>query len=317
MTEPDRRQAESAFPAGAELGEGPVWDTLSGTLFWVDVLVGRVHRFWPGRGVDVAARVGSSVSAVAVRKGGGLVLALDDAVGLVEPEEVAMVLTPQDGLGAPGAWLSSDDLRVARLAMPAFDPARVRFNDAAVDPEGRFLVGTMDWEEAAPIGAVYQVSADGDITQLLDGVTESNGIDIADDGRTLYYVDSATGGVSAFERAPETGALRRPRRIIEVPPAEGVPDGLTLDAEGCLWIAIWGAGEVRRYRPDGRLLSVVEVATRQVSSMAFGGDRLEELFITTARTGLDHRELSRSAVAGDVFWCESGTTGRQSPRFAG
>lgn len=317
MSGPERHPAEVAIPARAELGEGPIWDGSSQTLLWVDILVGHVHRFWPDGGIDVAREVGSAVTAVGLREAGGLILALQDGVALVGEGDVGAGLSRPDGATGYAMHLSGERLPFERLPAPVIEADRVRFNDAAMDPEGCFLAGTMDWREEQPLGSLYQVAVDGAVRELLTGVTVSNGIDISEDGRTLYYVDSAAGGVTAFQRNPETGDLRHPQRLVEVPTADGVPDGLTLDAEGCLWVAVWGAGQVRRFSPEGILIGAVEVPAQQVSSVAFGGSDLAQLFITTARVGLDQVELAGSPRAGDVFWCDSGTTGRPAPRFQG
>jgi len=317
MNGPRKDAVEVAVAARAELGEGPVWDVASQTLFWVDILVGHVHRFWPDKGVDVAVEVGSSVSAVGVRESGGLILALQDAVALVEAADTNRALSCPDGLAAYDRCTATGRLDARRLPGPKIEARQVRFNDATVDPEGRFLAGTMDWHEEAALGSLYQVGGDGTVTELVDGVTVSNGIDISDDGRRLYYVDSGLGAVLSYKRDPETGAIRDPQRVVEVSTSDGTPDGLTLDAEGCLWVAIWGAGEVRRYRPDGGLISVVEVPASQVTSVSFGGRDLQELFITTARIGLDQVLLAESPRTGDVFWLHTSTAGRAAPRYVG
>ncbi|HXW82755.1 MAG TPA: SMP-30/gluconolactonase/LRE family protein, partial [Acidimicrobiales bacterium] len=194
---------------------------------------------------------------------------------------------------------------------------RVRFNEGKVGPEGRFVAGTMDWHEQEALGKLYQLGPDGAVTTLLDGVAISNGLDATDDGKALFYIDTPLGGVDVFERDPATGALSGRRRFVDVPAADGAPDGMTLDAEGCIWVALWGGGQVRRFDPSGRLIAAVEVPARQVSSVAFGGDHLDELFITTARVGQPQAALSGQPRAGDLFWCSPGVTGRPWPRFAG
>jgi sugar lactone lactonase YvrE len=307
-----------AIPAKAELGEGPVWDGGTGTLYWVDILVGRVHRLWPGRQQDLSADMGTVVSAVGLRASGGLVMAIRDGIALADAEAVRSALVESEP--TEGVWRcasSAVPLRWERYPVVHVDVEKVRFNDALVDPEGRFLAGTMHWHETAPVGALYQVGPDSAVVELLSGVTESNGIDITDDGRTLYHIDSGSGSVAAFDRDPETGALQNRRLVVEFTSPEIAPDGMTLDAEGCLWVALWGAGEVRRYTPAGQLVESVSVPARQVTNVAFGGASLGELFITTARIGLGPVDLAAEPHAGDVFWCEASTTGRLPWQYAG
>jgi sugar lactone lactonase YvrE len=293
--------AEPLLSVGAELAEGPIWDDRTGMLYWVDILVGQVHCYDPSSGVDVVADAGCPVGAVGLRRSGGLVAAMVDRIGLVD-----------DWPSVPGEPLSFVPLGDFRA-----DSDRVRFNEAKVDPEGRFVAGTMHWHEREALGSLYQFDADGRVVTLVEGVTVSNGLDVTEDHRTLYYVDSATGLVEAFDREPETGRLSGRRAVIAVPEGEGKPDGLTLDAEGMIWVALFGGSEVRRYAPDGTLLARVAVPTAQVTSCAFGGPDLGDLFITTAALGLPPEERHRQPLAGSVFRCRPGVVGRPAPRFAG
>jgi sugar lactone lactonase YvrE len=146
------------------------------------------------------------------------------------------------------------------------------------------------------------------VTELFGGVGLSNGLDWSDDRRVFYYSDSHAGGVDAFDTDPDTGALSGRRRLAEV--SGGVPDGLTLDAEGCLWLAVWGSSELRRYTPDGRLDTIVKLPVSQVSSAAFGGTDLSTLYITTARENFTPADLAAQPHAGDIFACTPGVTGR-------
>jgi sugar lactone lactonase YvrE len=252
-------RAEVAIPAQCELAEGPVWDPRPGVLRWVDILAGHVHSFDPGTGERDWFDAGDPVGAVGLTSSGGLVLALVDGFG----------------------WY--DGSAVTRFSDFLTDRSVVRFNDGKPDPWGNFCAGTMAWEEGAPGGAVYRLSPDGAVTTLLPDVGLSNGLDWTDDRRTFYYADSTSGGVDAFECDPDTGVLGARRRFVTVPDAGCLPDGLTLDADGCLWLAVFGSGELRRYTPDGRLDTIVRLPARQVTSATFGGPDLGTLYITTAR----------------------------------
>lgn len=317
MSTVTRYQAETALPARAELGEGPTWDSQTRSLIWVDIVAGKVHRFRPDLGTDVAAETGTSVGSVGLRAGGGLILSLADGLGLASADQVRDALPEDARPPVPGGRHAGTAIACERVPGLAVEGGKVRFNEGKADPEGRFLAGTMHWEEREPLGSLYQLSPDGRADTLLDGITVANGLDFTDDRRTMYYIDSAVGGVDAFDRDPETGRLSGRRRVADVPAPDGSPDGMTLDADGCLWVAVWGGGQVRRFAPDGRLIGVVEVPARRVTSAAFGGENLDELFITTARIGQSQRELAAQPRAGDLFWLRPGVTGRPWPRFAG
>jgi sugar lactone lactonase YvrE len=197
--------------------------------------------------------------------------------------------------------------------VPGFSVDRnaVRFNDGKPDPWGNFCAGTMAWDETGhPPGSLYRLSPDGTVTELFGGVGLSNGLDWTDDRRLFYYADSNSGRVDLFDSDPDTGALAARRPFVSVPQADGIPDGLTLDAEGCVWLAVWDSGELRRYTPAGRLDTVVRLPARQVTSAAFGGSDLGTLYITTARTGLSPADRAGQPHAGDIFACTPGVTGR-------
>ena len=158
---------------------------------------------------------------------------------------------------------------------------------------------------------LHQTRPDGfryGVTELVGGVGLSNGLDWSDDRRTFYYADSLSGGVDLFGTDPDTGALSDRRCFITV--SGGIPDGLTLDAEGCLWLAVWGTGELRRYTPDGTLDTVVRLPVSQVTSAAFGGADLSTLYITTARENFTPADRRAQPQAGDIFACTPGVTGR-------
>ncbi|HEU5417982.1 MAG TPA: SMP-30/gluconolactonase/LRE family protein [Streptosporangiaceae bacterium] len=310
-------QAEVALPSQAELGEGPTWDDRTRSLLWVDIVAGRIHRFRPDLGTDVSAGVRSTLGAVSLRADGGLVLALTDGLGLASASQVRAALPEDARRLAPGGRHAGVTLGYQRVPGFAVAGDEVRFNEGKADPEGRFLAGTMDWHEREALGSLYQLEPGGRVSRLLGDVTISNGLDVSDDRRILYYVDSAAGGIDAFDRDPGTGRLSSRRRVAEVPRSDGILDGLTLDSDGCLWVAVFGGGQVRRYAPDGRLIGMLEIPARQVTSVGFGGARLDELFITTARIGQPPEALARQPRAGDLFWCQPGVSGRPWPRFAG
>ena len=287
--------AEVAVPAQCQLGEGPVWDLGRGLLWWVDILAGHVHAIDPGTGARTWFEAGDPVGAAGLTRSGGLVLALMDGFALAD----------------------HDGQRLTRLPGFGTDRSAVRFNDGKPDPWGNFCAGTMAWDETgSPPGSLYRLSPDGTVTEQFGGVGLSNGLDWTEDRKLFYYADSNSGRVDLFDTDPATGALGSRRPFVTFPEAEGFPDGLTLDAEGCVWLAVWDSGEVRRFTPDGRLDTVVRLPARQVTSAAFGGPDLGTLYITTAWEGLTAADLAEQPHAGDIFACTPGVTGRPPFLFA-
>jgi sugar lactone lactonase YvrE len=279
--------AEIAFPAQCELAEGPLWDASRGLLRWVDILLGRVHALDVASGAHRSFGAGDMVGTVGLTRSGGLVLALAGGFALSGPD--GQDLRPFGDFSA--------------------DRSVTRLNDGKPDPWGSFWAGTMAVPEDSGFPcSLYRLSPDGVVTELFGGVGLSNGLDWSDDRRVFYYSDSHAGGVDAFDTDPDTGALSGRRRLAEV--SGGVPDGLTLDAEGCLWLAVWGSGELRRYTPDGRLDTIVKLPASQVSSAAFGGTDLSTLYITTARENFTPADLAAEPHAGDIFACTPGVPGR-------
>lgn len=282
--------ADVVLDARAKLGEGPVWDPREGVLRWVDIQPGLVHRFDPATGEDTAFEFGEPVGTVAVRARGGLVLAT-----------------------ASGIWTCANDgSGRERRHEVGTDPPGGRFNDGKADPWGRFWAGTMlDSQDGA--SALYRLDPDGSLHRVVADVSISNGLGWSPDGTTMYYVDTRTRGVDAFDHDQETGALTNRRRLADV--GRGWPDGLTVDADGGLWVALWDGWGLCRYTPDGRLVETVELPVQRITSCAFGGPELSTLYITSARTGLS--EPDAQPHAGSVFACTPGVCGQPPGEWAG
>jgi sugar lactone lactonase YvrE len=285
-------EAELALALRAELGEGPVWDERSQELYFVDIMGHRVHAFTPDSAHHRSFPTGGLVGAVVLRDDGGLVLAAQDG----------FFLANSDGTG------------LERFGEFRIDLGTVRFNDGKVSPTGRFLAGTMDHAHLQPLGSLYILSADARVSVLLEGVTISNGLAWDADATTFYYIDTPTGSIDAFNFEPETGGLSNRRVVAEV--TDGSPDGMAIDAEGYLWVACWGGYRVDRIDPaDGSRLATVRVPTSHVSSVAFGGPTLEDLYITTAREDLSAAQLAGENHAGDLFVVRTGVPGLVPDRF--
>ena len=283
---------EVAFAATAILGEGPTWDPATSRLTWIDILGSRVHSVEPGSGRASVMLTAQHVGSARPRAGGGLVVNLRDGVAVYD---------------ADGAfrWLHREPV-----------PGR-RGNEAVVDPHGFLWAGTMRYDEAPGGGTLSRIGPDGSAVRVLDDVTVSNGTGWSPDGRLMYYVDSPTRRIDVFDVDPDTGLVAGRRPLAEVEKGAGVPDGLAVDADGCVWVALFDGGAVRRYTPDGRLDRTVALPVPRPTAVAFGGPGLADLFVTTARVGLSPAELPARPRSGSVFVLPGAGTGLPSTPFAG
>jgi sugar lactone lactonase YvrE len=281
--------------AHAQVGEGPSWDALTARLMWVDTNGRRVHQYDPvtHRG-GVLLETPADVGAVVPRRQGGVAIAMD-----------GVFATYDAGATTPSMIIP---IGIGRFA--------TRMNDGKCDPQGRFGAGTAAYGLPPGSGSLYRLDRDLTATRVLDGITISNGLGWSPDGRTMYYIDTATGGLDAFDFDPRSGGISNRRRLITVPPGRGDPDGLAVDGDGGLWVALWGGGAVQRYEPDGRPDQLVNLPCRLVTSCAFGGVDLDELFITTASVGLTADDLSAQPGAGGLFSCHPRRTGLPTNPFA-
>jgi sugar lactone lactonase YvrE len=285
-----RLRADLVHDAHAQLGEGPIWDARAGELLWVDIMAGIVHRLDPATSADRALDAGQPVGAVVPRASGGYALALRDGYAVADDAGVRLVAPVDEG---------RRDLRM---------------NDGACDSAGRFWAGTMHLDEVHGAGALYRLDADGAVETMLAGVTISNGIGWSPDDTRMYYVDTPTRGLDAFDFDAAEGAISNRRRIATVDESDGFPDGLAVDAEGCIWVALWEGWAVRRYSPGGELLAVVDVPAARVTKPAFGGPGLDRLYVTTAAPdAADHAQPH----AGGVFSADPGVRGLPPGTYAG
>lgn len=277
-----------AVRAEAILGEGPVWDPATGRLLWIDILGSRVHTYDPATGRRTLRRTGRHVGAVRPRAGGGLVLNLRDGIGLTDPDGTFR-------------WLHREPV------------AGRRANDAGVAPDGSLFAGTMRYDEAPGGGTLSRVDGDGTVKVLLDDVAVSNGVGWSPDGRLMYYIDSPTRRVDVFDVGEADGRIGNRRAVVAIEDGAGFPDGLCVDADGCVWVALWDGGAVRRYTPAGDLDREIRLPVPRVTACAFGGPGLTDLYITTARVGL----TSPHPLAGSLLVVPSAGKGLPQPPFAG
>ena len=279
------RPERVAAPA-ATLGEGPCWDTTAQALYWVDIPVGRVHRMDSG-GALASWDIGQPVGAVVPRASGGLVLAA---------REGFLSLDPATG-------------EVATLAVVEPDRPDNQMNDGACDRAGRFYAGTKADDERPGAGALYRLDPDLRVTTMCTGIGISNGIGWSPDDRLMYYIDSLEYRVDVLDYDPLTGQMGERRPFARLGSGEVVPDGLAVDSDGGVWVAVWGGGVIQRYDPSGRLIGAVRLPASHVTSCTFGGPGLDQLYVTTA--------AGPGRSGGALFTCPAGIAGLPAYPYRG
>lgn len=269
-------------------GEGPVFSPIWGGLRLVDLFAGDVLTL-RGDGSVSRRHVDTIAAALRPRAGGGAVIALERGFALEDADGTLSRL--------PEVWAD----------------ASVRMNDGAAAPDGSFYCGSMAYDQRTGAGSLYRLDSDESVSLVLPGVTISNGLAWSPDGSLAYYNDTPTGRIGVFDWTPETG-LTGLRTFAEIPEKDGYPDGLTVDSEGGVWVALYAGGAVRRYAPDGSLDEIIEVDASRVTACTFGGEDLRQLFITTSRENLEPGE---DPLAGSVFTATPGVTGLPAAAYAG
>lgn len=279
------------------LGEGPVWDVERQRLWFIDSLGCRVFCCTETGSEIRAWTVPSPIGSMALRQSGGAIVAL------------------RDGFHA----LDFDSGALEFLVDPESDLLGNRLNDGKVDPRGRFLCGSMDTGETEPTGTLWRLDPDLSLHPLETGIICSNGPCFSPSGEILYFADSFSGEISAFDYDVETGTAANRRRFA-APPADrgGAPDGATVDAEGCVWSVSVFDGRIHRYTPDGAIDRVIEMPVCKVTSLAFGGPDLATLFVTSMAEPPLPKYPGDGPLRGATFRIDGlGVTGRPEPRFAG
>jgi sugar lactone lactonase YvrE len=271
--------ADVLIDAAADLGEGPAWDAAEDCLVWVDITAGELHLTEASGALRRTHRIDEHLGAALPAAGGGWLLATRSGFSTLSVD------------GDLHPLLLVHDRR-----------SDLRFNDAKCDPRGRAWAGSMAYDGTPGAGALYRLDPGPTATVVVAGVTTGNGLGWSPDRRELYFVDSPTQTVRAYPYDHHTGHIGDPRLVVAVPPGAGTPDGLCVDDEGCIWVALWDGSAVRRYTPGGRLDAVIPLPVARPTSCCFGGD---VLYITSARHGLANVQ----SPAGAVFAVDVGTTG--------
>jgi sugar lactone lactonase YvrE len=261
-------------------GETPTYDQRTGLLYWVDMEAGGLMTLDAAGAID-RLTVDRIAACWRPRAGGGAVIGTEHGFAFI------------------GA-----DASIEKHSM--FTDAALRMNDGGCDPQGRYYCGSMAYDETPGAGTLYRLDLDGTVSVVLTGTTISNGLVWSLDGTQLYYIDTPTQRVDVFDFDPVAGALLERRPAVRIDPELGHPDGMTIDAEGGLWVALWDGRAVHRYDPDGTLTEVIEVAASQTTACAFGGPNLDQLYITTSRRDIDP---AVEPLAGALFTVRPGVSG--------
>jgi L-arabinonolactonase len=287
-------KAQSILECRNRLGEGPVWSAAEQALFWVDIVASAIHRFEPASGEHRTWPVPEHVGSIALRERGGLVLALKSGFATFDPAtgQVEMI-------NACEAHLPEN-----------------RFNDGRCDLAGRFFAGSLPYDESTPRGSLWRLDPDHSAHCVLSGIMCPNSLCWSPDGATMYFTDTPTREITAYDFDLEEGVPSNPRLFVRAD-SGGFPDGSIVDSEGFLWNAEWGGARVVRYAPDGTIDRIVEVPAQRVTCCAFGGPDLKTLYITSAWDRMSEAELREWPLSGNVFACDAGVAGRPETRYLG
>lgn len=264
-------------------GEGPLWMSSLNCLYWVDILRRELHTYHRDSGNDEVRVLPGVVTALAATSTGQLIAAADNGFARLYPGRAAL---------DPITSVHSGD----------------RMNDGACDPAGRFVAGTLTHARQPQRCALYVL--EGQRARLLvDRLTVSNGVAWSPDGTTMYLVDTTPRTIWAFDYDVEAGQIGAARSWVECPESEGRPDGIAVDTDGCIWVAMHWTGRIHRYAPNGDLETVLWAPTKRITSLAFGGRRLDELYVTSGCFGYDEGALVDDPYAGALFRFVPGATG--------
>lgn len=283
-------KAELVIDTKATLGEGAIWHPTEKKLYWIDIEGQYLYRYDPETKINDSFELGERVGTVVPVIGGGVLVALQNGIHFLDTQTGTL-----------------------RFINNPLTDTNIRFNDGKCDPSGRFWVGSMHLQQTKGTAALYRMDTDGSIQKMVDGVTISNGIAWSSDKRKMYYVDSPLHRIDVFDYDDATGNISNRRTVIIVPDNLGDPDGMTIDTEDKLWVALWGSNAVGRFDPTtGELLEKVEVPAPQITSCAFGGTNLDTLYITSAREGMNEDQLKEHPLSGALFAVKTSYKGRDA-----
>jgi sugar lactone lactonase YvrE len=274
------RNWELILDEKCSLGECPVWDSRQKRIFWIDILSGMIHYYCQDKNEYKVFGLGQVLGSIALRKTGGLVAAIRGGFATIDVQKET-------------TWM---------IRQVEYGLSDIRFNDGKCDPAGRFWAGTMSISNLSGLGSLYVLDTNYCVKKKIVGVSCSNGMAWSPDTKTFYYIDTPTRCVVAYQYDIHTGGIKGKRTVIKIPEGDGYPDGMTIDTEGMLWIAMWDGWKIARYNPyTGEKLHEILLPISRVTSCVFGGESLEDLYVTTAKTGLTDEELKTQPLAGSLF----------------
>ena len=270
-------------PHRSVLGEGPVWDPSRGNLLWVDIESGQILEYNNERKEIIILNAGSRVGCFSICTDGNLIAGTEEGILRINRTTGKRVI----------------------VAQPEASIVGNRFNDGKTDAKGRFWAGTMPLKENAPLGSLYRIENTYAVEKLFGEVTISNGICWSHDNRYMYYIDTVKLGVDRFDFDLESGKLSNKTKLITIDPSDGYPDGMTIDAEGMLWVAHWGGWQITRWDPsNGKKIGSIRMPASQITSICFGGTDFKQMYVTSARRGLSAEQLIKEPLAGSTFVIE-------------
>ena len=281
------------YPSQNILGEGPLWNVKEQAIYWVDIDGKKIQRFYPETQKYESFDVPVKVCLMAFRKRGGMICGTEDGFYFWDHETQKMDF----------------------ITHPEKGKKESRFNDGKVDRKGRLWAGTMTFEGAT--SALYRMGSNLGVKKMISDITISNGIGWSPDNSIMYYVDSLRYVISAYDFDLETGSISNQRPFIQMDAKFGIPDGLTVDSEGYVWCAIYGAWKVIRYDPSGKVAAEIKMPVSKPSSCMFGGKDLDELYVTSISEGLSEEDKAKESMAGDLFMIKTDVKGLPEPEFAG
>lgn len=293
---------ELLLDAQAQLGEGPAWDEARNCLWWVDIAGERLHRYVPQSGQDAFLELGQMPGCAVPCRSGKIILGMKNGIATLELDDAA-----SPGLAAA---------QLNWVAQPEPHLPHNRFNDGKCDPSGRLLAGTMDMNEKDASGALYSLLPGEGLRVLKTDVRISNGLTWSADYQTLYYIDTPTRKIMAYDYDLASGGIANPRLVVEVPESLGWPDGMTSDLRGRLWVGLWGGAAITVWDAEkGQLLEKINFPAKNVTSCAFGGSQRNTLYVTSARIGLDAADWAAFPASGGLFRLETDVEGMPTFRF--
>lgn len=290
-------EPEQLVPSQNKLGETPIWAPKENALYWVDWASGPTCRFEPATGKFTTFPVSLPVTALARRAAGG------------------WIAIAQNGLYG---WEPKSNEYKLLVGPPEPDRPEICYNDAAVDRQGRLLVGTVNMQDPfTPDGSLFRLDTDGFLHKLDTGYATANGIGLSPDGKTVYVADQRHRQIIVLDYDTVKGTTSNRRVFARIPEDEGMPDGLIVDAEGFIWNGHWDGWKLTRYDPAGKIERQIRFPVQHVISFAFGGQNLDQLFVTTASWGFGEDERKQQPWAGDLFCVKTGIKGLVEPEFVG